>query len=58
MWFPYGNSSTSKSKNMSVSQEIRDYFSKLIEPLATNVGLMEWFERMKGGLVEKIEAKF
>ena len=43
---------------MSVSQEIRDYFSKLIEPLTTNVGLTEWFERMKGGIVEKIEAKF
>ena len=31
--------SSLKSKNTLVSQKIQDYFSKLIEPLATNAGL-------------------
>ena len=50
--------SSLKSKNMSVSQEIQDYFSKLTEPLATKVGLTELFEIMKGEIVEKFETKF
>ena len=43
---------------MSVSQEIRDYFSKLIEPLAANADLRKLFEKMKGETVEKFETKF
>ena len=40
-----------KTENMSLSQEIRDYFSKLIEPLATTASFTS-FERMKGEIME------
>ena len=43
---------------MSVSQEIGDCFSKLIEPLATNAGLIELFGNVRGEIVEKFETKF
>ena len=47
-----------RNKNMSVFQEIRYYFSKLTESLATNVGLTELFKKRKGEIVEKFETKF
>lgn len=47
-----------KNKNMSVSQEIRDYFSKLIELLPKDAGLTESFERMKGEILEQFKTKF
>lgn len=43
---------------MSVSQEIRDHFSKLIELLPKDAGLTESFERMKGGILEQFKTKF
>ena len=45
-----------QSKDMSVSREVWDYFSKLIEPLVTNAGLTGLFERMKEE-IEKCETK-
>lgn len=50
--------SSSRNKNMSVFQEIRYYFSKLTESLATNVGLTELFKKRKGEIVVKFETKF
>ena len=47
-----------RNKNMSVFQEIRYYFSKLTESLATNVGLTELFKKRKGEIVVKFETKF
>ena len=44
-------------KDMSVSREVWDYFSKLMEPLVTDTGLTELFERMKEEIVEKCETK-
>ena len=43
---------------MSVSQEIRDYFSKLIELLPKDAGLTGSFERMKGEILEQFKTNF
>ena len=43
---------------MSVSQELRDYFSELIQPLATNECLQQIFQKLKEDIVTKFEEKF
>ena len=39
--------SSAKITNMSVSQEIREYFSQLVKPLATNEVLEDVFKKLK-----------
>ena len=43
---------------MSVLQELRDYFSELIQPLATNECLEQMFQKLKKELVTKFEERF
>ena len=43
---------------MSVSQEIREYFSELVKPLATNEILEDMFKKFKEGIISKSEEKF
>ena len=51
--------SSSKKKNMSVvSQEIQDYFSELVKPLATNEILNEMFKKLKEEIVEILNEMF
>ena len=47
--------SCSRSNKMSVSQ---DYFSELIQPLATNACLEQMFQRVKEEIVTKSEERF
>ena len=50
--------SSSKKKNMLVvSQEIQDYFSELVKPLATNEILNEMFKKLKEEIVSEFETK-
>ena len=51
--------SSSKKENMSVvSQEIQDYFSELVKPLATNEILNEMFKKLKEEIVSEFETKY
>ena len=50
--------SSAKITNMSVSQEIREYFSELVKPLATNKILEDMFKKFKEGIISKSEEKF
>ena len=51
--------SSSKKKNMPVvSQEIQDYFSELVKPLATNEILNEMFKNLKEEIVSEFETKY
>ena len=43
---------------MPVSQEIRNYFSKLIELLTTDTYLTEFFEKIKEEIVQKSKTQF
>ena len=43
---------------MSVLQELHDYFSELIQPLATNKCLEQMFQKLKKELVTKFEERF
>ena len=45
-------------KKMSVLQEFHDYFSELIQPLATNKCLEQMFQKLKNELVTKFEERF
>ena len=50
--------SSAKTANMSVSQEIREYFSELVKPLATNEILENMFKKLKEEIISKFEEKF
>ena len=50
--------SYARSEKMSVLQELRDYFSKLIQPLATNERLEQMFQKLKEEIVTKFEERF
>ena len=50
--------SSAKITNMSVSQEIREYFSELVKPLATNGVLENMFKKLKEEIISKFEEKF
>ena len=50
--------SSAKITNMSVSQEIREYFSELVKPLATNGVLEDMFKKFKEEIISKFEEKF
>ena len=50
--------SSAKTTNMSVSQEIREYFSELFKLLATNEILEDIFKKLKDEIVSKFEEKF
>ena len=43
---------------MSVSQELCDYFSEFIQPLATNECLEQMFQKLKEEIVTKFEERF
>ena len=47
-----------RSENMSVPQELCDYFSELIQPLATDECLEEMFQKLKQEVVTKFEQRF
>ena len=42
---------------MAISEEIRNYFSDLIKPLATNQSLEEMFSKLKEEIMSKFEEK-
>ena len=50
--------SSAKFTNMSVSQEILEYFSELVKPLATNEILEDMFKKLKEEIISKFEEKF
>ena len=50
--------SSAKTTNISVSQEIHEYFSELVKPLATNVILEDMFKELKKEIISKFEEKF
>ena len=50
--------SNARSEKMSVSQEHRDYFSELIQPLATNECLEQMFQKLKEEIVTTFEERF
>ena len=41
-----------------LSEELRDYFYKLIQPLATNECLEQMFQKLKEEIVTKFEERF
>ena len=45
----------SRTMSMSISNELKDYFSALIEPLATQSSLNELFKKFKTEIVSKLE---
>ena len=45
--------SSAKITNMFVSQEIREYFSQLVKPLATNEVLEDVFKKLKEEIISK-----
>ena len=49
--------SSAKITNMSVSQEIREYFSELVKPLATNEILEDVFKNLEEKIISKFEVK-
>ena len=49
---------SAKFTNMSVSQEILEYFSELVKPLATNEILEDMFKKLKEEIISKFEEKF
>ena len=49
--------SSAKTENMAISEKIRNYFSDLIKPLATNQSLEEMFSKLKEEIVSKFEEK-
>ena len=50
--------SSAEITNMSVSQEIREYFSELVKPLATNEILEDRFKKLKEEIISKFEEQF
>ena len=42
----------------SLSQELCDYFSELMQPLATNMYLEQMFQKLKHEIITKFEEKF
>ena len=49
--------SSAKTENMAISREIRNYFSDLIKPLATNQSLEEMLSKLKEETMFKLEEK-
>ena len=49
--------SSAKAENMAISEEIRNYFSDVIKPLAANQSLEEMFSKLKEEIVSKFEEK-
>ena len=47
-----------RNEKKSVSQELRDYFSELIQPSATNEYLEQMFQKLKEEIVTKFEERF
>ena len=51
------NRSSAKTESMAITEEILNYFSDLIKPLATNQSLEEMFSKLKEEIVSKFEEK-
>ena len=49
--------SSAKITNMSLKQEIREYFSELVKPLATNEILEDMLKKLKEETISKFEEK-
>ena len=49
--------SSAKTTNISLSQEICEYFSEVVKPLATNVILEDMFKELKKEMISKFEEK-
>ena len=47
--------SSAKTENMAISEEIRNYFSDLIKPLAINQSLEEMFSKLNKEITSKFE---
>ena len=47
--------SSAKITNMSVQQEIREYFSELVKPLSTNEVLEDMFKKFKEDIISKFK---
>ena len=54
----YMVSTHSKSKNMFITSEMREYFENLMKPLVTNEKLEQSIKSFQEGLMKKIEEKF
>ena len=50
--------SYARSEKMSVSQELQNYLSELIQPLATSKYLKQMFQKLKEQIVTKFEKRF
>ena len=50
--------SSAKTANTSVLQEIRECFSELVKPLATNEILEDIFKKLKEKIISKFDEKF
>ena len=50
--------SSAKTTIMSASQEIREYSSELVKPLATNEILEDIFKKLKEKIISKSDEKF
>ena len=49
--------SSAKSENMAdISEEIQTYFSKLIQPVATNTSLKQMFDKTKEEVISMFES--
>ena len=48
---------TRSTPSMSISTELREYFTNLVKSLATNLDMIKMLEKFKGEIVEKIEVK-
>ena len=47
--------SSAKTENMAISEQIRNYFSDLIKPLAINQSLEEMFSKLNEEITSKFE---
>ena len=50
--------SYARSEEVFVSQQLRDYFCELIQPLANNKFLEQMFQKLKEEIVTKFEERF
>ena len=50
--------SYTRTEKMSVLQDLHDYFSELIHPLANSICLEQMFQKLKEGIIIKFEGRF
>ena len=49
---------SSTKKMVDVTEEMKIYFKELIQPLATNLSILQMFKEFKSEMVEKFERRF